>query len=245
MTQPPMNTNTHTWETMATDCADSEKTPSLTSFSLKRPNTVSAKLNLPETYIENTGLNSVLCKREINNFRSETKLMLASLSEELFQLKIKQKMLLRKESELDYQLQDAILQEEYYRRSEDMAHLVISSNGEEMDDIVRLKEARLFQEMMEITSMRNQLLIDLDIEKLREEEEDKEILEEYYSLKRVWQHLKTYEPQATPTLAGKHSTDAQRGSKKVPPNGQKHDHPQSRPTMKNRRKFGKLGCVLF
>lgn len=237
MSQLSQQTGQRTSDVMIVDGIDSEKTPSLTSFVPHHSNATSAKLSLQDTYIENTGLNSVLCKRGIYNFRPETKMKLASLSEELFQLKIKQKMLLRKESEVDYQLQDAILQEDYYHRSNDIAQLAALQNDDEVDDIARLKEARLFQEMMEITYMRNQLLIDLDIEKLREEEEDKEILEEYYSLKKVWQQLQTQESRDI--------VDVPKSIKKLPQNNARNDNLHSRLSVKNRRKVRKMGCVLI
>lgn len=44
---------------------------------------------------------------------------------------------------------------------------MILGGAEQGNDVVQLKEARLYQEMMEITFIRNQLLNDLHTEKLR------------------------------------------------------------------------------
>lgn len=136
--------------------------------------------------------------KDVTTFKPHVKRKIAVLSEEVFHLNVRRRILLRKASELDYVLEDAILQEEYAENQKEMCKLT-GMPEHEKTDLDKTREELLLRRMINIVRRRDRLLNDLDIERLREKEEDEEIKEEFKRLRQAWTWLVSQPNPEVPT----------------------------------------------
>ncbi|CAM1310535.1 Uncharacterised protein g5439 [Pycnogonum litorale] len=124
-------------------------------------------------------------KYEIKKLSYEAKVCVSQVEQELFELKHKKNMILRRESELLYVLQETLLQEEY-NRLKDEVYFYQKIRPEDKTDDDKRKEEELGKTMIAIVEQRNNMLLDMDIERLREIEEDNELMRENEIKKLEW-----------------------------------------------------------
>ncbi|XP_023212294.1 uncharacterized protein C16orf45 homolog isoform X1 [Centruroides sculpturatus] len=125
---------------------------------------------------------------DILKMSPRARLCIAHVERELFELKMKRNEILRKESELIYTLQDTLLDEECEKLRREFSYLSQISDEEKTAE-QQCEEYEILQKIVNIVDERNNLLFDLDIERLREMEEDKEIQNKYMSYKLEWMKL--------------------------------------------------------
>ncbi|KAG1661052.1 hypothetical protein GQR58_021722 [Nymphon striatum] len=77
-----------------------------------------------------------------------------------------------------FRLQETILQEEYTKLKDEVHFLQTISNNEKAQDDQEREDA-MVEQMISIVEQRNNMLLDIDIERLRENEEDAELYEEH------------------------------------------------------------------
>ncbi|KAG1650104.1 MICAL-like protein 2 [Nymphon striatum] len=120
-----------------------------------------------------------------SKFSHDAKVCIVRIEKELFNLKRQKNFILRRESELLYILQETILQEEYTKLKDEVHFLQTISNNEKAQDDQEREDA-MVEQMISIVEQRNNMLLDIDIERLRENEEDAELYEEHEKKEKEW-----------------------------------------------------------
>lgn len=125
---------------------------------------------------------------DIMKMSPRARLCIAHIEEELFDLRRKRNEILRKESELIYTLQDTLLEEECEKLRRQFTQLSEIPHDEKALEQYN-QEYEILQKIVNIVNERNILLFELDAERLREMEEDRELQNKYMTQKLEWMKL--------------------------------------------------------